>query len=128
VAVTARALLDLVTREHPELAAGTGKRRAARARPAAEPLPPDASPDELPRVLADPPWRSDAPRHVPRKHVETPDIVLPVDRKIHSSDEWVKRLPNVPPALVFSPRSAFAMASAWIHHVRRRPVAETWLL
>src|SRR5262249_10943032 len=43
------------------------------------------------------------------------------------SDEWVKRLPHVPPALVFSPRIAFAMASAWIHRVRRRQVAESWL-
>jgi hypothetical protein len=127
-ALTARSMLDLVAREHPELAQGAGKRRAARARPAAEPLPPEASSDELPPVLASPPWRSDAPRHVPHKHVEIPDIALPVDRKVHSSDEWVKRLPNVPPALVFSPRIAFAMASAWIHRVRRRQVAETWLL
>jgi hypothetical protein len=138
-ATTAQALLDLVAREHPELAEraakrGTAKRRAARGQSAAlvprkaEPLPPEASPGELPPVLADPPWLSTATRGAPHRYVEIPDVALPVDRQVHSPDEWVKRLPHVPPALVFSPRIAFAMASAWIHRVRRRQVAESWLL
>ena len=130
----ARGLLAVLAGKYPDLAAAAVDRSRGKllsfigrtAMPRGR-RPPEASPDELPQVLRDPVWRRESPRDVASMSLNIPNPVIPVD-PAHSREAWLRAMPQVPPALVFSPRIAFTMATTWLRRIARRDTAEAWLV
>lgn len=90
----------------------------------------EASPEELPPILVDPPWRSGSGYRA-RSVEDLPliDARAPLaDAAGSSMDAWASRIHWVPNALVFSARVALPVAHAWLHRPEARPDADAWLV
>jgi hypothetical protein len=136
VAEVARALLAALVAEHPELAeaalpdlAAPGRRAVAAVRDRTELRADEAPAEEVPPVLARPPWRHVADRNlVVLEDLPIADADLPApSRALEERDAWAGRIHWVPNALVFSPRVALPVAHAWLHRSEDRAAAEAWL-
>jgi hypothetical protein len=135
IAEAAKAMLLSAIAQSPGLAdellpeLGDAARRGLKAvRDRAEITYDEASPEELPEVLARPPWRFKEGR-VTRvvEDMAVVDARVPVDPSVHSRDKWASMIDWVPNALVFSPRVALPVAHAWIHKREARAAADAWL-
>lgn len=118
---------DLVDELLPELGdAGRRGIKAARDRAAHDGE--EAAPEELPSVLARPPWRFKEGRAARVfEDVLVVDARVPIDPAPRSADQWAAMIHWVPNALVFSPRIALPVAHAWIHRPNERAAAEAWI-
>lgn len=134
VAENAKNILLAAVAQGPELAdklmpelddAGRRGLRAVLGR--AEIVSAEASPSDLPPVLARPPWRFRDRRPRVVEDLLVAEVRVPIDPAAHSRDAWATKISWVSNSLVFSPRVAHSVAHAWIHRREARDVADAWL-
>jgi hypothetical protein len=88
----------------------------------------EASPSDLPPVLARPPWRfKDGVRPRVVEDLLVAEVRAPADPAAGSRDAWASKINWVPSSLVLSARVALPVAHAWIHRKEVREAADAWI-